>query len=56
MKEKFQSKQTVNVFRKMNTIPKATNLYNPHSILVSPSYTFSLAGNINVYTAIQGTK
>ena len=39
----------------MNTIPKATKLYNNKSTFVSPIYTFSLAGNINVYTPIQST-
>ena len=54
-KEKFQSKQTVNVFRKYNTVPKATKLYNNHSTFSSPIYTFCLAGNIIVYTPTQGT-
>ena len=39
----------------MNTIPKATNLYNNFSTFVPPIYTFSLASNITVYTPIQGT-
>ena len=34
---------------------KATFLYNIISTFVSPSYTFSLAGNINVYTPIRGS-
>ena len=55
MRENFRSKQTVNVFRKMNTVPKATKLYNYISTFVSPIYTFFLAGNINVYMPIQGT-
>ena len=58
MTEKFQSKQTVNVFRKINTVPKATkiNNINNNKTSISPSYTFSLAGKIIVYTPIQGTK
>ena len=55
MREKFQLKQRVNVFKKINTVPKATKLYNPNSTFVSPIYTFSLAGNIIVYKPIQGT-
>ena len=51
----FQSKQTVNVFRKINTVPKATKLFNNIGTFVCPIYTFSLAGNITVYTPIQGT-
>ena len=54
MREKFQSKQTVNVFRKMITVPKATKLSITSSTFVSPIYTFSLAWKIVVYTAIQG--
>ena len=54
MREKFQSKQTVNVFKKSNTIPKATKLYINSSTFVSPIYTFFLAGNTIVYIAIQG--
>ena len=34
---------------------KATNLYDNNSTFVSPIYTFSLAGNIIVYTPNQGT-
>ena len=34
---------------------KATNLYNNISTFVSPIYTFSLAGNIIVYTPNQGS-
>ena len=56
MREKFQSKQTVNVSRKNNTVPKARKLYNiNNSTFVSPIYTFSLAGNTIVYTPIHGT-
>ena len=55
MREKFQSKQTVNVFKKNNTVPKATKLYIDSSTFVFLIYPFSLAGNINVYTPIQGT-
>ena len=55
MRQKFQPKQTVNVFRKINTVPKATKLYNNNGTFVYPIYTFSLAGNIIVYTPIQGT-
>ena len=36
MREKFKSEQTVNVFRKMNTEPKTTKLYNNISTFVSP--------------------
>ena len=54
MKENwFQQKQTVNDVR-FSTIPKACNLYNNKSNFVSPIYTFSLAGNIIVYTPNQG--
>ena len=38
-----------------STIPKSCNVYNINSTIVSPIYTFSLAGNIIVYTPIQGT-
>ena len=33
---------------------KAASLYNNNNIFVSPIYTFSLAGNIIVYTPNQG--
>ena len=39
----------------MKVIPKPTKLYNPNSTFVSPIYTFTSAGNIIVYTPIQGT-
>ena len=55
MREKFQSKQTVNVFKKINTVPKTTKLYNIKSTFGSPIYTFSMAGNIIIYKPIQGT-
>ena len=55
MREKFQPKQTVNVFSNINTVPKATNLHNHYSTFTSPIITFSLAGNLIVYTLIQGT-
>ena len=55
MREKFQSKQTFTVFRKMNTVPKAAKLHSNNSTFIAPIYTFSLAGNIIVYTPIQGT-
>ena len=55
MRERFQSKQTVNVFNKNITVPKAANIYNNDSTFISPIYTFSLAGKIIVYTPIQGT-
>ena len=55
MREKFEGRQTVNRFQRMNTRPRATNLYNPNSTFVSPIYTFSLAGNIIAYTPNQGT-
>ena len=52
MKEKFRQKQTGNDLRnKCNT--KGYNLYI-NSTFVSPIYTFSLAGNIIVYTPNQG--
>ena len=44
--EKCPSKQTVNIFRKMNTVPKATKVNNNNSTFVSPIYAFSLAGKI----------
>ena len=34
---------------------KGCNLYNINSTFVSPTYTFSLAGNIIVYKPIPGT-
>ena len=40
----------------MSIIPKATNFYYIKSTIGFPIYTFSLAGNINVYTPIQVTK
>ena len=53
MREKFQRKQTNSDFRnKCNT--KGYKIYNNHSTFVSPIYTFSSEGNINVYTPIQG--
>ena len=55
MREKFQSKQTVNVFKKIDTVPKATNFYYNISTFVSPIFTFSLTGNIIVFTPIEGT-
>ena len=55
MREKFQSKKTVNVFEKVNTVPKATKLYNSISFFVSLIYTFSLTGNTLVYTPIRST-
>ena len=55
MREKFESKQTLNVFKKINTVPKATKFYNSNSIFVSPIPIFSLGGNISVYTPIHGT-
>ena len=56
MREKFQSKQTVTVLGKMNTVPKATKLSITSSTFVSPIYTFSMTGKIIVYTAFQGAK
>ena len=47
--------QTVNDI-KFSTIPKDYNSYNNNnSTSVSPIYTFSLAGNVNVHTSIRGT-
>ena len=54
MREEFQSKQTVNVFRKINTAPKAKKLNINHNTFVF-LYTFSSAENVLVYTSIQGT-
>ena len=45
----FQQKQTDNNVE-FGTIPKDYNLYYNISTFVSPIYTFSLAGNIIVYT------
>ena len=54
MREKFhESKQLMT--SKMSVRPKATNLYINISTFVSPIYTYSLAGNITVYTPVQGT-
>ena len=55
MREKFQGEQAVNHFNKMSVIPKATKLYNHDDFFVSPIYTFSMTGNIIVYTPIQRT-
>ena len=55
MRERLQWKQTVNVFQRKNTIPEATILYKNNSIFVSLILTFYLAGNVIVYTPIQGT-
>ena len=55
MGEKFQSEQTVNVFKKMNTVPKATKTYNFSSTFVPPIYTFLLTGTIFVYRPLHGT-
>ena len=50
MREKsFRQRQTVNKVE-FGTIPKDYNFYYNNSTLVSPIYTFSLAGNIIVYT------
>ena len=54
--KKFQPLQTVNNETKfLVQYQKAAVLYNNTSTFVSPFYTFSLAGNIIVYTPIQGT-
>ena len=55
VREKFQSKQLVKVFGKSNTVPKATKLHNNISTSVSLIYTFSVAGNIIVYTHLHGS-
>ena len=55
MREKFQSKKTVNVSRKIKTVPKATKLCNNNNTFVSLIYTFSLVGNIIAYRPIQST-
>ena len=55
MRKKFQSKQTDSVFKRINTVTKATKLYKKNSTFVSLIYTFSLAANIIVYASIQGT-
>ena len=55
MWEKFQSKQTVNVFRKLNTVTKATKPHLNNSTFNSPIYTFPLAGIIIAQRPIQST-
>ena len=52
---KVSTKANSKVFRKINTVPKATKSYNNNGTFVSPIYAFSLAGNINTYTVIQST-
>ena len=47
--------QTVDVFKKNITLPKATSLNDNNSTFISLIYTFSVARNIIVYTPIQGT-
>ena len=44
MREKFQARQTDIVFRKKNTVLKATKFYKNKSTFVSSIYNFSLAG------------
>ena len=56
MREKGFNKSKQLIMSNFGTIPKGRNLYNNHSTFVSPIYTFSLAGNIIVYTPIQSTK
>ena len=56
LSEKVSNKQTVNnveFFLAQNR--KGYNLYINNCTFVSPIYTFSLAGNISVYTPFQGT-
>ena len=56
MREKsFNQSEQFTFFKKISTVPKATKLYNNIHTLVSPIFTFSLAGNIIVYTPIQST-
>ena len=47
--------KTVKEFNKKVQTQKAPKLYKTNSTLVSSVYTFSLAGNIIVYTPNQGT-
>ena len=47
--------QTVNDGKIEYNNQKGYNSYNINSAFVSPLYTFSLAGDIIVYTPIQGT-
>ena len=55
MREKgFNQSEQLTFFKEINTVPKATKLYN-NSTFVSAIYTFSLAGNIIVYTPNQST-
>ena len=55
LREKVSNKQTVND-ENLSTIPKRLQfICNMNSTSVSPFYTFSLAGNINVYAPIQST-
>ena len=53
MRERVFNKSKQLMMSNFTTIAKDCNLYNI-STLVSPIYNFSLAGNINVYTPIQG--
>ena len=56
MREKgFNQSEQLTFFKEINTVPKATKLYNNNSTFVSAIYTFSLAGNIIVYTSNQST-
>ena len=51
----FNQTELLMLFKKINTVPKATKVYNINSTFVSPIYIFSLAGNIIVYTPNQDT-
>ena len=53
--KKFQSVQTVNNEKNSFNNTRSCNFHNTSSTFVSPIYTFSLAGNIIVYTPIRGT-
>ena len=53
LRKSFIEDKTVNDFNRWVQYQKATNLYNINISFVSAIYTFSLAGNIIVYTPNQ---
>ena len=55
MREKGFNKSKQLLHSAKGTLPEGCNSYNNNSTFISPIYTFSLTGNIIVYTPNQGT-
>ena len=51
----FSRSEQLTFFMKGNAVPKATKLYKNSNTFVSPIFTSSLAGNINLYKPSQST-